>query len=182
MKHLAIVWACALALAGAAPAFGQPPGVSLRSVGLEIGSMTPEDASTTASLGARIGLGTIARSWLHLSSGVTYWSAERDDVDGEVQDLSLRASVGIELMDASGVQPYLVTGPALHWIGADLPDRPLLEDAVDGLNVGWDVGGGLKSTRGSLELRAELRGQFVNNVTGWGLLVGVGWARRATSY
>lgn len=177
MRVTAAVLACSLFAATLPAGDAESAEIQFDGIGIEVGSMNPENASTALSIGTRVELGTFIQDWLDLSSGLTFLDADRDDVPGEIQDLRLHASLAMDLFDASGVKPYLITGPAVHIISADVPERPLVEDALDGLNFGWDVGGGLASTRGSLGLRAEFRSQFVNNVNAWGILVGVGWSR-----
>jgi hypothetical protein len=152
------------------------------------GVVSPEDADNAFGYGGALELGTLFRSWLHLSAGVSRWSADIDrsalssNVDGSIHDLRFYTALGVEPFDVSGVQPYLNLGVALHNVGADIGADPSLEDALEGTNMGLETALGLGSTRGALWISVEARREFVDDVGNWSFWAGLGprWDRPRT--
>jgi len=166
---------------------GQPsPDFRLSGVRLGIGVANPENASSGVGLAVDVGLGTLVTPWLHLSSGVSYWSADVDrtslgsSATGSVSDLALRSDVRWQTPAIRGAQPYLLTGLGFHSVSASIDDDQSLEDALSGVSLGADIGVGLETEKLGFGWNGELRRSFVSDVDHWMLTVGVGWTFGAT--
>lgn len=166
------------AILGAPAVFASDAKIGFHGIGVQLGAVTPENASTAFLFGGTLDLGSLYKNWLDFGVGVTYWNTDRDAVAGEINDLRVHGDLRWHFFKASGVSPYVLGGVSLHNVGADIPGRPALEDALSGFAAGLDLGFGVASTQGSLGLGIEFRQQFVNDVDNWGILARVGWKKR----
>ncbi len=162
-------------------AASERPALGFGGGGVEFGVADPEHADKAAQYGGVLHLGSMLRPWLHLTLGVSYWSADIDRGElgsaarGTVSDLAFRSDLRWEAGSLLGLRPYLVTGLAAHSVGADIPDDASTERALSGLNWGLDTGVGLTTAARGLRYNLELRRRFVDDVDGWALTAGVGW-------
>jgi outer membrane protein OmpA-like peptidoglycan-associated protein len=165
---------------------------SLRPTGLRglIGAALPDDAKASLLLGATFNLGTVWKPWLQLSTGVSRWSSDLDRAlpgttkKGSISDVRVHTNIGVESGEISGVRAFLDTGVALHFLTADIPAvagpaASSLESALDGTNAGAEVGAGLMSTRGKVQISVEGRREFVDDGSNWSVALGIGtrWDR-----
>jgi opacity protein-like surface antigen len=129
-------------------------GLGLNRLGLEVGLVDPEGASSTVGFGAFADLGTLTPD-IRLSSHLGYWSKSENDFGAEasVRDISVGARAKYMFRVSSPkVQPYAGAGLGLHFFHSkvEVPDMDLgggfivpgftAEDSAT--KVGLDMGGG----------------------------------------
>lgn len=189
MRPLLAVLAVLVTVHGsAAPAGAQENRARVRPTGLRFvgGLVVPENADNAFGYGGILDLGSVIQPWLHLSLGASRWSADVDrsglasSVSGTISDVRLHTDVSVNLFNASGVQPYVGLGLALHNVSADIGADPSLDDALTGSNAGVETMVGVASSAGAFRLSAEARREFVDDVDNWSFMVGIGtrWGNR----
>jgi outer membrane protein OmpA-like peptidoglycan-associated protein len=154
----------------------------MRPTGLEfnLGLVTPGNATSDLVLGGTLHMGTIFRRWLHFSTGFSTWSSDADSThfgesrEGKLSDFRVFGDLRVNLFKWRVLRPYIVGGGALHFVSAEIPDDPVLEDALSSTNAGWELGFGLAIGR-KLRATAEARREFVSDVGNWSFTVGVGF-------
>jgi hypothetical protein len=161
-----------------------PASLGFTGARFNIGMVIPDNASTGLSYGVLVGLGSLYKPWMKFSVGVSHWSTDIDrsafgsDVAGSLSDTSLHAQLRWDAFEVMALQPYVLTGIAMHRVGADIPADPSLEDAIKGGKVGAELGIGISGTASSgLRIGTEIRREFVEDVDNWRFNVGVGWWR-----
>ncbi len=183
--------ACAIALASAAAhaqvvvlaesQSSDRAAVGLSGVQLGLGVGDADNAETAFVIGGTIGLGTVFQPWLHLSTGVSYWSADVDKSElktssgGTLSDLVFQADLRARAFRVWRLRPYVLAGLAAHNPSAEIPEDSALEDALSGFNLGADLGVGIERDRSGFYYGVEFRRRFVNDVDGWTLMAGIGW-------
>lgn len=148
---------------------------------IELGAALPVHAEIAPLVGATLNTGTFGLPWIDATLGARWWSSDIDrssfdsSDEGSLTDLGIRAGLSTHLPAVRGARPYLTAGLAGHWISADIPGDRSLQDALEGVRLGADLGIGLASTRDGIGWRAELRRDFVEDAGHWGLAMGFGW-------
>ena len=147
----------------------------------EVGAVDPQIGDGGFVLGATAHLGTRFASWLDFAAGARYWSIdiERETgtgpIDGSLQDVALHTSLSFAPVKIRGTRPYVLGGIAAHFVGADIGEDPVYEDALAGFQLGADAAFGIATVRPGVGVRLEARRSFVENVGHWAYTIGVGW-------
>lgn len=181
---LPVRWTLALGLVGiallvATPGHADGSTFRLSGLRLDLGQSRPQHASPGVYLGGSMGLGTLGHRRLDASVNVGRWSSEIDreelgaDVEGTVSDLTVGGDLRWSRRTSGRVTPYIVSGLALHVVGADIPDDRSLEDALGGVKLGADLGLGLTLGGPGMGWALEARRRFVDDVGSWSLTAGV---------
>lgn len=173
---------CLLLALTAGPATAQrEAGFAIDGFRIELGTALPQHAEPAPLVGATLHVGTFGFPWIDASVGARWWTSDidRSSLDGSEEgtlgDLGIRAGLSTHMSPIRGARPYLTVGLAGHRISADIPGDRSLEDALEGVRLGADIGIGLASTRDGIGWRAEARRDFVEDAGHWGLVVGFGW-------
>lgn len=186
-KLVAVLATSVLVAAGVGPvpyalAGDREAGLRLDGVHLEGGLVSPLHSDDAAIVGAGAHLGTVLAPWLDFTAGVRRWSSDLDrsryalDGSGRIRDFMVYAGLEYGLPTAvKGARPYAAAGLAAHFLGAEIPESPQLQDSIDGLRNGAWVGFGLMTVREGLGLRLQMRRDFVEQADAWSATVGVGW-------
>jgi len=146
---------------------------------LDLGQARPQHASPAFHLGGSVGIGTFRHPRLETSVNVARWSSEIDrgelgaSVRGTVSDLAVGGDVRWHRRVEGNVAPYVVSGLALHVVGADIPGDRSLEDALRGVKLGADLGLGLRLGGPGVGWAIEARRRFADDVGSWALTAGV---------
>lgn len=158
------------------------PDFRLSAVQFTLGLVNPEYASNGVVAGLDVGLGTVLTRWIHLSSGVNFWSTDIDRASlgsaarGTVSDLSLRSDVRVRGPSIRRIRPYLLTGLGFHSVSASIENDPNLQNALSGVQLGADLGVGIRTAPVGFGWGAEFRRSFVSDVDHWSLTAGLGWS------
>ncbi len=153
---------------------------SVRPVGgrLTMGVVIPDDAEAGLVIGAALDLGTIWQPWIHLRSGLSRWSTDIDEAalgaPGSMRDVKWHADIGAEFFETGGVQGYFDVGLGMHFLSADVPSNPALQDALGGTNIGIELAFGMTSVRQRFRVLGEVRREMVDDASNWSLVFGVG--------
>ncbi len=161
--------------------------VGFKSVGVDLGFVSPEDIDGTIGFGAFADLGSFSPR-VGLSGHLGYWSKSEDFFGSEtsVRDVSLTGRVRYKFPTASKFQPYAGGGLGMHFLNAELttPDVDLGGGLIiPGMSVsdsqtklGIDLGGGFTTPVGT---KTDLYGDFwYSMVEDFGQLsmkVGLAW-------
>ena len=168
------------------PALGARAESDIRPAGVRalLGIAVPDDADVGIMIGAVADLGTVFEPWIHLSAGITRWSADLDESliagrSGSMSDVHVYTSVGIELPEISEVRPFVTANVGTHFLDASVDGDAGLGDAISGTNFGGGLGAGVSAPAGSFRVSAELRRQWVDDASNWSFAVGLGtdWGR-----
>src|SRR5262245_2997983 len=128
MNRSALLLASLLAVCGiasiaphadAAAASSQQSGLGLQGIGVRLGVVDPEDASSTVLFGAHVDCGQIVPH-LHLIPEFEYWSVGVAGYDTSDLGFGLNAALDFPLQN-SVVTPYIEGGLGLHFFSFDVP-------------------------------------------------------------
>lgn len=188
---IALLAGCCCAAASTAHAqyydyYEQRPKVRLSGLAVQLGAVDPNKASTGFGYGVVVGLGTVLHPRLDFAAEANRWTASevRDKSDrklnGDLSDWSLAANLRWNLFEYRRIGPYVMSGISAHLAGADIPNDPTLEDALDGFQAGFDLGTGLAfHAENGWRIGAESRWVLANNIGNWSVLARVGWWPRS---
>ena len=160
MKRSALVLASLLAIcgiaatssgAGAADATTEQSGLGFQGMGIRIGVVDPEDASSTVVFGAHVDAGQIVPH-LHLVPNLEYWSVGVAGYDTSDLGFGLDANLDFPLQ-GSTVTPYAGAGLGLHFFSFDVPVGFAADDS---------------KTKLGINIQGGIREQFMPNLSGFG--------------
>lgn len=167
---------------GEDPLFEERPAIRFSSIGAKLGVTDRDKSSAGFAYGVEVGLGTIFANWLDLSVEALNWRAVdvagngAVKLDGHLSDFAFGPMLLWDPFRVKRFGPYFSTGLSAHVVSADLPGDRALEEALQGFQVGADVGAGLAFTaENGLRLSTEYRHVFANNISNWKILAGIGW-------
>lgn len=156
-------------------------GFAFEGIHLDVGVVDPQSADRGLVLGIGSSLGTRLHHWLDFGVGARWWSADLESARegvrsrGSVQDFAVHTNLSLRPIRIRGTQPYVLAGIAAHFVGADIPDDAMFENALAGFGLGVDAAIGIETTRPGIGVRLEARRSYVDNVGNWAFTIGVGW-------
>jgi outer membrane protein OmpA-like peptidoglycan-associated protein len=164
------------------PVWSQDNQAKVRPTGLsfDAGVVLPENAESGLVYGGTLNLGSLWKSWLHLSAGVSRWSADIDRTklgsatSGSIADTRVFTALSIEPFEISSMRPYVNVAFASHFIDAKISNDPNLQDALSGTSYGPEVGFGIVSHPGRIVITTGVRHEFVDDVKNWTFSFGLG--------
>lgn len=187
MKRSSIIAAfcvgCAAGIASAQEEIVQlRPSIGFSGIGVRLGRVDPEWASPAFTFGGGVGLGSLFHHRVDFAAEVNYWSAgdirvkSGPELGGDLSDFSIGSNLSFDLFEFRHVSPFVLAGISAHKIGADIASDRELEDALDGFEVGLDLGTGLAyRTRNGWRFGAESRWVIASDVGNWSLTATAGW-------
>lgn len=177
----AVVVAIGLAsLAAAAPAaFAQQsttarePSLGFQGIGVRLGLVDPEDASSTLEIGGHIDAGQIVKG-VRLMPVIEYWSLGTDvgPYNSDTSDLSFGADVSVDFpLQNSRMVPYAGGGLGVHFFSFDTNVPNILDDSST--KLGLNIQGGIRNdVMPNLSIFGEARYNFVSDANQLKLLGG----------
>jgi opacity protein-like surface antigen len=170
---IAVVSICVL---GSQNAWSQA-NLGLRSVGVQVGMVSPENSDATIGFGGLADLGTLAPN-LRITSHLDFWSKSQDS------PLGGSASVGDVTLSARGeyqfpvtntrLQPFAGAGLAMHFLHAKVEVPGFLTAEDSSTKLGLDLGGGLAMpVSPRTEFRSEVWYGIVDNYSQLSLKAGL---------
>lgn len=173
MTGLVLAVSLALTTPALAQSGNQATGLGIRGLGVRLGLVDPEDASSALMYGVHLDAGTIVTN-VHLVPSVEYWNVGSDvgiyNTDYSDLAIKLDANVDFPLQDQRLV-PYLGGGLGLHRVKFD-SNVPGVGDKSDS-KLGFTVQGGMRNEfTPNLSLFGELGYAFVENANQLRLLGG----------
>jgi hypothetical protein len=154
--------------------------LGLRSAGVQVGMVSPENLDTILGFGGFADWGTITPN-IRLASHIDYWSKSQDDGFGDKVSISdvavtMRAKYMIQTTSPR-FQPFMGAGLGIHFLSAKMT-VPGAGSVSDGTNkLGIDLGGGFSSP---LNERTSFVGEawygIVDGFNQFQVKAGLGWA------
>jgi len=154
-------------------------GLGLKGIGVRLGLVDPEDASSALMYGVHVDAGQLVRG-LHLVPSVEYWNVG-SDVSGyhlDVNDFSIRLALNFDFpLQGQRFTPYLGGAFGYHHVQAEtnIPPAPGSPDPnYSDDKFGFDVQGGARNQfTPNLSMFGELGYSFVSDASQLRLLGGL---------
>jgi len=185
MKRVSVLMATVAFCTLVAASASAEANLALRGIGLKAGVVNPDDIDATLGVALVADLGTVHPN-VALESYTGFWSQTINEFGGEfgVRDFSFGANARYMFATSNPtLQPFLGGGLGLHIVNARAETDPVyfggtllfpgysVEDTD--VNVGLDLGGGLRIDRGSsFAFLGEARYSIVSDVSHFSLMAG----------
>ena len=164
--------------------------VGLKSIGVDLGFVSPENVDGTVGFGAFADLGALSPK-VRLSTHLGYWSKSEGDPitqsEAKIRDVSLMTRARYNFPVASSkFQPYAGGGLGFHFLKAtfSIPDFDLgggfiipgMEISDSSTKLGVDLGGGFVTPVGrSTDLYGDMWYGMVEDFSQLSMKVGLAW-------
>ncbi len=164
--------------------------VGLKSIGVDLGYVSPENIDGTLGFGAFADLGALSPK-VHLSTHLGYWSKSESDPilqsEAKISDVSLMTRARYYFpVSSPKFQPYAGGGLGLHFLKATFstPDFDLgggfiipgMEVSDSTTKLGVDLGGGFVTPVGqSTDLYGDMWYGMVEDFSQLSMKVGLAW-------
>lgn len=133
--------------------------LGLRSAGVQVGMVSPEDVDATLGFGVFADWGEMAPNF-RLASHLDYWSkSEGDASNGEARIRDIQLAMRGKYMfpvPSSNFRPFAGLGVGMHFLNAEVQVPTLPTTSVSETRVGFDFGGGFTTP---LNNRTDLVGE-----------------------